>query len=184
MTLDGVMQSPSGPDEDRRGGFDHGGWAAPYGDEVMARFMGEHMAAAEGGALLFGRRTYEHMASFWPHQTDGNPFTEVLNARTKYVASNTLREPLPWVNSTLLAGDATAAVREIDSDLAVLGSGDLVQSLLAADLVDELLLTIHPLVLGTGQRLFPDGGAPARFALADVVPTTKGVLIATYRREP
>jgi dihydrofolate reductase len=184
VTLDGVMQAPSGPDEDRRGGFDRGGWAAPYSDEVMGRFMGEHMAARAGGALLFGRRTYEHMASFWPHQTDGNPFTEVLNARRKYVASNTLREPLEWQNSTVLSGNAADAVPGLDTDLAVLGSGQLVQSLLAADLVDELLLTIHPLVLGSGRRLFPDGGAPARFTLAECVPTTTGVLIATYRREP
>jgi dihydrofolate reductase len=184
LTLDGVMQSPSGPDEDPRGGFAHGGWAVPYGDEVMARFMADHMAAAAGGALLFGRRTYEHMASFWPHQTDGNPFTEVLNARQKYVASNTLTEPLPWQNSTLLSGDVAAAVPEIDGDLAVLGSGELVQALLRANLVDEFLLTIHPIVLGSGRRLFPDGGAPARFTLADCVPTTTGVLIATYRRAP
>jgi dihydrofolate reductase len=182
VTLDGVMQSPSGPDEDRRGGFEKGGWATPYGDEVMGRFMGEHMAAHAGGALLFGRRTYEHMASFWPHQTDGNPFTEVLNARQKYVASNTLKEPLPWQNSTLVSGDAVDAVPGLDTDLAVLGSGVLVQSLLAAGLVDELLLTIYPIVLGSGQRLFPDGGAPATLRLADTVTTTTGVVIATYQR--
>jgi dihydrofolate reductase len=186
VTLDGVMQSPSGIDEDRRGEFAHGGWAAPYGDEVMGRFMGERMARGEGGAMLFGRFTYEKMASYWPRQTDGNPFTEVLNARQKYVASNTLTEPLPWQNSTVLAGDAADAVaalkRDSDASLVVLGSGKLVQSLLGADLIDEFLLTIHPLVLGTGQRLFPDGGAPARFTLADCVPTTTGVLICTYRR--
>jgi dihydrofolate reductase len=182
LTLDGVMQAPSGADEDRRGGFRHGGWAVPYRDEVMGRVMGEHMAAASGGALLFGRRTYEHMASFWPHQTDGNPFTEVLNARQKYVASNTLSEPLGWQNSTLLSGDAVTAVPGLETDLAVLGSGRLVQSLLAADLVDELLLTIHPVVLGSGQRLFPDGGAPATLRLVDTTTTTTGVIIATYRR--
>ena len=185
LTLDGVMQAPSGPDEDRREGFPHGGWAVPYQDEVMGRVMGEHMAAAEGGALLFGRWTYESFYAYWPHQTD-NPFTPVLNARQKYVASTTLSEPLPWENSTLLRGDAATAVaqlkRERDGDLAVLGSGRLVQSLLRADLVDELLLTISPLVLGTGQRLFPDGGAPARFQLADTTTTTTGVIIATYRR--
>jgi dihydrofolate reductase len=185
LTLDGVMQAPSGPDEDRRGGFPHGGWAAPYQDEVMGRVMGEHMAAAEGGALLFGRWTYESFYAYWPHQTD-NPFTPVLNARQKYVASTTLTEPLPWENSTLLRGDAVTAVaelkRERDGDLAVLGSGRLIQSLLRADLVDELLLTISPVVLGTGQRLFPDGGAPARFQLTDSTTTTTGVIIATYRR--
>jgi dihydrofolate reductase len=185
LTLDGVMQSPSGAEEDPRGGFAHGGWAVPYQDEVMGRVMGEHMAAAEGGALLLGRWTYESFYAYWPKQTD-NPFTPVLNARQKYVASNTLREPLPWENSTLLSGDAAAAVAalkdERDGDLAVLGSGRLVQSLLRADLVDELLLTIHPIVLGSGQRLFPEGGAPARFQLADTTTTTTGVIIATYRR--
>jgi dihydrofolate reductase len=183
LTLDGVMQAPSGTDEDRRGGFAHGGWAVPYGDEVMGRVMGEHMAVP--GALLLGRWTYEAFAAYWPHQSD-NPFTPVLNARQKYVASNTLSEPLPWENSTLLSGDAAAAVAELKAArgdrLAVLGSGRLIQSLLRADLVDELLLTIHPIVLGSGQRLFPDGGAPATFALADSTPTTTGVIIATYRR--
>jgi dihydrofolate reductase len=185
LTLDGVMQAPSGPDEDRRDGFGAGGWAVPYGDEVMARVMTEHMAAAEGGALLLGRWTYESFAAYWPHQTD-NPFTPVLNARQKYVASNTLREPLPWENSTLLPGDATAAVTALkasrDGDLAVLGSGRLIQSLLRADLIDELLLTIHPIVLGAGQRLFPEGGAQARFTLTDSTTTTTGVIIATYQR--
>lgn len=185
LTLDGVMQAPSGPEEDRRDGFSAGGWAVPYGDEVMARVMTEHMAAAEGGALLLGRWTYESFAAYWPRQTD-NPFTPVLNARQKYVASNTLREPLPWENSTLLPGDAVAAVAELraarDGDLAILGSGLLIQSLLRADLIDELLLTIHPVVLGGGQRLFPDGGAPARFNLTDSTITTTGVIIATYQR--
>jgi dihydrofolate reductase len=186
VTLDGVMQSPSGIDEDQRGDFDHGGWAAPYGDEVMDRFMGERMAAGADGAMLFGRWTYEKMAAFWPKQTDGNPFTPVLNARQKYVASNTLSEPLPWENSTLLSGDAAAAVADLkasrDGDLVVLGSGRLIQSLLGADLIDEFVLTIHPLVLGSGQRLFPDGGAPAKLRLADTVTTTTGVVIATYQR--
>jgi dihydrofolate reductase len=186
VTLDGVMQSPSGIDEDQRGDFDHGGWAAPYGDEVMGRFMGERMAAGADGAMLFGRWTYEKMAAFWPKQTDGNPFTPVLNARQKYVASNTLSEPLPWENSTLLSGDAAAAVADLkasrDGDLVVLGSGRLIQSLLGGDLIDEFVLTIHPLVLGSGQRLFPDGGAPAKLRLADTVTTTTGVVIATYQR--
>jgi dihydrofolate reductase len=159
----------------------------PYGDAVMDRVMAEHMAAAEGGALLLGRWTYESFAAYWPHQTD-NPFTPVLNARQKYVASNTLREPLPWENSTLLRGDAATAVAGLkasrDGDLAILGSGRLIQSLLRADLIDELLLTIHPIVLGAGQRLFPDGGAPARFDLTDSTTTTTGVIIATYQRVP
>jgi dihydrofolate reductase len=182
LTLDGVMQAPGRPDEDRRGGFEHGGWARPYGDEVMGRVMGEGMA--KGGALLLGRRTYEDFAAFWPKQRD-NPFTPVLNERRKYVASRTLQEPLPWVNSTLLEGDAADAVarlkEEQDDDLAVLGSGELVQSLMRRNLVDQYLLTIHPLVLGSGRRLFTDGGAYASLRLVDAITTTTGVVIATYQ---
>jgi dihydrofolate reductase len=182
VTLDGVMQAPGRPDEDTRDGFAHGGWGAPYGDEVMGRVMGERMARP--GALLLGRRTYEDFASFWPKQTD-NPFTPVLNERVKYVASTTLSEPLPWSNSKLLQGDAAQAIAELkqqgDDDLAVLGSGVLIRSLLQHDLIDEYLLTIHPLVLGAGRRLFPDDGTTAKLRLVDSTPTTTGVLIATYR---
>ena len=182
LTLDGVMQAPGRPDEDRRGGFEHGGWAPPYGDEVMAGVMAERMTRS--GALLLGRRTYEDFAAFWPKQRD-NPFTAKLDETRKYVASTTLREPLPWRNSTLLEGDAADAVarhkEQSGEDLAVLGSGALVQSLMARGLVDEFLVCIHPLVLGSGRRLFPDGGAFAALELVDCTPTTTGVLIATYR---
>src|SRR6516162_1353879 len=106
VTLDGVMQAPAGPDEDRRGGFEHGGWAVPYQDAVMSGVMAEGMV--NDGSLLFGRRTYEQFFSVWPKRTDGNPFTEVLNRRQKYVASTTLSDPLPWRNSTLLGGDVPA----------------------------------------------------------------------------
>jgi dihydrofolate reductase len=181
VTLDGVMQAPAHADEDVRGGFEHGGWAVPYGDEVMGRFMAERMSV--DGALLFGRRTYEDLGGYWPKQTD-NPIADVLNKRQKFVASTTLREPLPWVNSTLLRGDAAQAVAELKEqpggDLAVLGSGELVQALMRRDLIDAFLLTIHPLVLGSGRKLFPEGGAFAKFALVDVTPTTTGVLIASY----
>jgi dihydrofolate reductase len=182
VTLDGVMQSPSGLDEDRRGGFEHGGWAARNTDEVLGRFMGERMAKGEGGAMLFGRRTYETMASFWPKQTDGNPFTEVLNARQKYVASRTLTAPLDWENSTLLEGEVAEAVAAVkqEVDLVVLGSGDLLETLMRADLIDEWVLPIHPVVLGTGRRLFPDGVPPAALELTSTTPTTTGVIIATY----
>jgi dihydrofolate reductase len=177
LTLDGVMQAPGRPDEDRRDGLDHGGWAAPYYDEVLGRAMAERMA--RGGALLLGRRTYEDFASFWPKQTD-NPFTPVLNQRRKYVASTTLEEPLPWENSVLLRGDAVDAVAGLDEDLGVLGSGVLVRALLRAGLVDELVLTIHPLVLGSGRRMFADDGTLAAFRLVDATPTTTDVLIAIY----
>jgi dihydrofolate reductase len=179
VTLDGVMQAPGRPDEDTRGGFDHGGWAVPYFDEVLGRAMGERMTS--DGAMLLGRRTYEDFAGFWPKQTD-NPFTPVLNRRRKYVASTTLAEPLPWENSTLLSGDVGAAVAALDTDLTVLGSGELIRTLMERDLVDEFVLTIHPLVLGTGRRLFGDDGPPATLELVDATPTTTGVVIATYQR--
>jgi dihydrofolate reductase len=183
LTLDGVMQAPADPDEDRRGGFTQGGWAPPYSDAVMGSVMAEGIA--KGGALLLGRRTYEHFASVWPSQPADNPFTEVINKRQKYVASTTLREPLAWSNSTLLAGDALDSVAELKAqpgkDLVVLGSGELTQSLMQRNLVDEYVLTIHPLVLGSGRRLFTDGGAVAALRLVDSVTTTTGVVIATYQ---
>ena len=181
VTLDGVMQGPARADEDPRGGFAHGGWAIPYNDEVMAEKMGERMARE--GALLLGRRTYEDFFAVWPNRTD-NPYTEVLNRTQKYVASTTLAEPLPWENSTLLSGDAADAVarlrEERDGDLAILGSGTLVRALAARGLVDEYLLSIHPLVLGSGRRLF-DGVPPAPLRLTDSVTTTTGVIIATFQ---
>jgi dihydrofolate reductase len=181
LTLDGVMQAPGGADEDRRGGFEHGGWALPYNDEVMQREMAKGMGRTE---LLFGRRTYEKFYSFWPNQPEPNPFTEVLNNTQKYVASTTLAEPLSWVNSTLLANDAAHAVAELKEkpgkDIVVLGSGELVQSLMRHNLIDEFQLLIHPLVLGSGHRLFPDGSSFASLRLTDSVTTTTGVVIATY----
>ncbi len=183
VTLDGVMQAPGRPDEDTRGGFARGGWAVPYSDPEMMRLMGEAMS--QTGSLLFGRRTYEDFAGFWPHQTDGNPFTEMLDATQKYVASTTLTEPLPWKNSTLLDGDAADAVADLRQregrDIVVLGSGLLVQSLMRRNLVDEYNLLVHPLVLGTGTRLFPDGAPPSELRLVNSVSTPKGVIIATYR---
>jgi len=182
LTLDGVMQAPGRPDEDRRGGFEHGGWATPYADPVIGSVAGESMANT--GALLLGRRTYEDFYAFWPNQTD-NPFTEVLDNTQKYVASTTLEEPLPWSNSTLLKGDAAEVVARLKEqpgkDLVVLGSGALVQSLLRRNLVDEYVLLIHPLVLGSGRRLFTDGGAFAALRLLDTKTTTTGVVIATYQ---
>jgi dihydrofolate reductase len=182
VTLDGVMQSPGGPEEDRRGGFEHGGWAAPYGDAVMMEKMAEGMNAP--GSILLGRFTYEAFAAFWPNQPD-NPYTRVLNEKTKYVASRTLREPLPWRNSALLEGDAAGAVARLreqpGDDIALLGSGELARALMRRGLIDEYLLSIHPLVLGSGGRLFPDDGTVARLELVDSITTTTGVVIATYR---
>jgi dihydrofolate reductase len=182
LTLDGVMQAPGRPDEDRRGGFRHGGWATPYADQVLGSVAAASMA--DTGAVLLGRRTYEDFYAYWPKQTD-NPFTEVLNTTQKYVAAPTLEEPLAWSNSTLLKGDAADAVAGLKEqpgkDLVVLGSGELVQSLMRRNLVDEYVLLIHPLVLGSGRRLFPDGGVSAALRLVDAKTTTTGVVIATYQ---
>jgi len=183
VTLDGVMQAPAKVDEDTRGGFGHGGWAVRGTDAVMGRILGERMGSNEEGGLLLGRRTYEHFFSYWPHQAD-NPYTEVLNKTQKYVASRTLTEPLPWQNSTLLQGDAAEAVAELKSgvrSVTVLGSEDLLQSLIRHDLVDEYLLMIHPLVLGTGHRLFTGDAGFSALQLVDTVTTTTGVIMASYR---
>jgi dihydrofolate reductase len=151
LTLDGVMHAPGRDDEDRRGGFEDGGWAIADNDAVMGRAMGEGMA--QGDPLLLGRRAYEDFYRFWPTQKD-NPISEVLNNTQKYVASTTLKEPLPWSNSTLLKGDAALAVAQLKEqpgkDVGMLGSGELIQSLMRDDLVDRCVLMIHPLLLGTG----------------------------------
>jgi len=182
ISLDGVMQAPGRPDEDRRDGFQHGGWAVSYADPVMASFAGEGMV--RDGGLLFGRRTYEDFYSVWPNRTD-NPFTDILNRRQKYVASRTLAEPLPWQNSTLLKGDAVEAVatlkQESDQDLLILGSGELIRSLMPRQLIDRFILLIHPLVLGSGRRLFADDGYLQALKLVESKPTSTGVLIATYQ---
>jgi len=181
VTLDGVMQAPGRPDEDCRDDFRHGGWSPPYGDEVMGEYMAEGLARDVD--LLLGRRTYEDFAGFWPKQK-GNPFSTVLNERRKYVASRTLSKPLEWSNSTLLAGDAADAVerlkQEPGKDIVILGSGELTRALMARGLVDELTLAIHPLVLGSGRRLFEHDGTYAALRLVDAKPTTTGVIMATY----
>jgi dihydrofolate reductase len=180
VTLDGVMQAPARPDEDRRSGFDRGGWAAANADAVMGEAIGARMSA--DGELLLGRRTYEDMASVWPHRPADDRYAKVINARRKHVASRTLREPLEW-NATLLDGDVPAAVAALRerTDLGILGSGELIHSLMPHGLIDEYLLLIHPLVFGTGRRMFPDGSAAAALRLVDTVTTGTGVIIATYR---
>jgi dihydrofolate reductase len=182
ITLDGVMQAPAAKEEDTRGGFQHGGWAIPYNDSVKNRVMGEGMA--KEGAMLFGRRTYEHFFKVWHGRTD-NPYSPVLDNAQKYVASTTLKEPLAWQNSTLLKGDVPQAVSELKKgsggDLVILGSGELIKSLTRQHIIDEYMLLIHPLVLGSGRRLFADDGTLAKFQLVANVPTTVGVMIATYR---
>ncbi|RXZ72894.1 dihydrofolate reductase family protein [Agromyces albus] len=180
VTLDGVMQAPGRPDEDTRGGFTHGGWALPYQDEVAMRFAGEGMS--KGGAMLFGHRTYDDLLGFWTSTPDPNPFTDVLVGSPKYVASRDGGTELGYPNSTVLAGDAAETVaalkRELDGAVTVLGSGELARTLFAAGLVDELVLLVHPLVLGTGTTLF--GDAHVDLELRRSMTTTTGVIIAQY----
>jgi len=168
LTLDGVMESP----ED---------WVTPYDDKVLQDVIGLGMKKAPD--MLFGHTTYDQFYSFWPPQKD-NPFTDVLNKRQKFVTSRR-HAALPWESSTLLEGEAARTVAALkakhDRDLLVLGSGELMQALFAANLVDEMLLTINPLVLGQGQKLFPEGAAPGKLQLVDSKISTKGVVIATYR---
>lgn len=178
LTLDGVMQAPARPDEDQRGGFTHGGWGARYAAMAEA---GDIFAGT--GAMLLGRRTYEDFYDVWPKRKD-SPFTPWLNNIPKYVASKTLKEPLPWSNSTLLKGDITDAVAALRSeagkDILILGSGELVRSLMPRNLIDVYVLLIHPLVLGTGHRLFAEGSASANLRLVATKATSSGVVIATY----
>lgn len=180
ITLDGVMQAPGRPDEDLRGGFQHGGWAAPYA--AMSSLAGQSMY--DPGPFLLGRRTYEDFYAYWPKQTD-SPYTAVLTNTQKYVASTTLKEPLPWSNSTLLKGNVPETVAKLKAqpgkDILVMGSGELVQTLMKHNLVDLYILLIHPLLLGSGRRLFTDGGAFATLQLVDTQTTDKGVVIATYQ---
>ena len=179
LTLDGVMQAPGSPDEDPRDGFTHGGWAAPYAAMAQAGH-----AFGNAGALLFGRRTYDNFYDVWPKRTD-SPFTPWLNTTPKYVVSRTLKEPLPWVNSTLLEGDAAMAVarlkRTLEKDALILGSGELIRSLMRSNVVDEYVLLIHPLVLGSGRRLFGGDGVEVTLQLLSSSATPNGVVVATYQ---
>lgn len=184
LTLDGVMQAPGGPDEDRSSGFDHGGWLVPYADDDMGRFMDESISAAD--AFLLGRKTYEIFAAYWPHITDeADPIASRLNNLPKYVASRTL-DDVAWNNSTLIKGDVAEEVaklkREAGGELQVHGSGDLAQTLMRHDLVDEYRLLFYPIVLGSGKRLFGDGALPAALRLVDSKTTSTGVAIHTFER--
>jgi dihydrofolate reductase len=181
VTLDGVMQGLGSPDEDRDGGFEHGGWSAPFFDEVQAAAAVEGMKSTT--AYLFGRRTYEKMAEYWPHQPDENWMAAHLNATPKFVATRTLTT-LGWSNAKLLDGELVAAVRDLKSEgegsIAVLGSGVLVQELIGNDLVDGFRLFLHPLLLGTGKRLFREMDRPRRLRLLACTPTATGVLMLSY----
>jgi dihydrofolate reductase len=185
VTLDGVLQAPGRADEDIRGGFAHGGWATGYADEVSMRFAGEGMSS--GGGLLFGRRSYEQMLGAWTSTPEPNPFTDVLVRTPKYVVSRSADVELAYPNSTLLSGDAAetvAALKEQEErDLTILGSGELVRALHAARLIDAYVLLIHPIVLGSGTRLFGEADR-LDLTLDRSIPTTTGVLIAQYRANP
>ena len=184
LTLDGVMQAPGSPDEDRSGGFEHGGWQMEYFDDVFGGAIMEGLEAA--GGFLLGRRTYEIFAAHWPNQPADDPLAGTFNELPKYVVSRTLSEPLPWANSRLIGGDVPAELAKLKDqpgkELQVIGSGELVQTLTQHGLVDEFRLMIHPILLGSGKRLFREGAdAPTKLRLVDVKPTTTGVLIATYQ---
>jgi len=181
VTLDGVMQGLGSPDEDRDGGFEHGGWSAPYASDDQQAAAVDSMTATT--TYLFGRRTYEKMIAFWPHQPDDNPMAAHLNAAPKYVATRTLQE-VTWANAKILDGDAVPAVRRLkeqgDDTIVVLGSGVLVQQLMVNDLVDSYRLFVHPLLLGTGKRLFRELDRPRPLRLTDCTPTSTGVLMLSY----
>jgi dihydrofolate reductase len=183
VTLDGVMQGFGSPDEDRDGGFEHGGWGAGYADE--AQFTAAVNSQSSTSAYLLGRRTYEKMAGFWPLQPDDNPMAAHLNSTPKYVATRSLTD-LRWAKASVLDGELAPAVARLKSShpgrVAVLGSGALVEQLNALDLVDAYVLHLHPLLLGTGKRLFRSLDQPHPLRLLDASTTTTGVVVLSYAR--
>jgi len=184
VSLDGVMQAPGGPDEDREGGFKHGGWLVPHFDDRFLQIMTDWTRRA--GAFLLGRKTYEIFAQAWPKSTDpADEIAVALNTRPKFVASRTLRE-VGWNNSHLLQGDVAAQVAKLKSqeggEIQVHGSGALVQTLLERDLIDTLRLWLFPVTLGTGKRLFGEGTIPASFRLADTQVVASGAVLHVYER--
>lgn len=181
LSLDGVYQAPGAPDEDREGGFEHGGWQMPYFDDIEMEAATEGMA--ETDAMLFGRKTFDIFAAYWPHADPEDMFAKHLNGVQKYVASSTLSDP-QWGPTTVIRDVPTevAALKTTDGGtISVLGSGNLVQSLAAEGLVDEYHLSVYPITLGGGKRLFADDGAMRKLELVGSTPTSKGGLLLTYR---
>jgi len=180
VTMDGVMQGPGSPKEDTSGNFTHGGWTVPYFDDVLGQVMGEQMSGPSD--LLLGRKTFEIFASYWPQHEEDWPG---INQATKYVVSNTLTRH-EWQNSVFINGDVAAEIKKLKQqdgpELQVHGSGSLIQTLLAHDLVDELWLKIFPITLGTGKKLFAEGTVPAAFQLTDSKISPAGVIVAAYKR--
>lgn len=184
LTLDGVMQAPGGPEEDPSDGFALGGWSFPYVDEDFGRLVTGWFSQAD--AFLLGRRTYEIFAAFWPLVTEeADPVASRLNTLPKYVASRTL-ETVDWQGAELLRGDVPEQVTRLKEqpgrELQVHGSGELLQTLMAHDLVDEYRLFVYPVVLGSGRRLFNEGTPPRSFKLVEATTTSTGVVVATYER--
>jgi dihydrofolate reductase len=181
VTLDGVMQAPGGPEEDPRNGFTHGGWSMAFGDDASGQVINEIIASEFG--LLLGRRTYEIFAAYWPNHGD-NPIGKAFNKATKYVVTHSL-DRLDWKNSQKIDGDAVAGIRRLKASagpgLHIWGSGDLLQTLIAADLVDEYRMWVYPVVLGKGKRLFENGVPPRSLSLVASQSTSDGVLLNTYR---
>jgi dihydrofolate reductase len=181
-SLDGVLQGPGAPDEDREGGFEYGGWQAPYSDEESGKVITEHTARLE--ALLLGRKTYELFAAYWPQAAGEDPIAARLNSAPKYVASRTL-DTVEWNNSKLIEGDVADAVARLKRDhgqIDVIGSGNLVQTLLRHDLVDRLNVWIYPVLLGSGKRLFADGTVPTALRLVESATFPKGAVLLAYQR--
>jgi dihydrofolate reductase len=182
LSLDGVMQAPGAPDEDTEGGFRHGGWAMQYGDEVMGQEAMRGMA--ETDTQLFGRKTYQKMAEHWPNQPDDDPFAQHLNNVEKYVVSTTLKNA-DWESTTIIDRDVPDQIAELKEkpgkNIGVLGSGELVQTLIENDLVDEFALTVYPIVLGSGKKLFRDAEQARKMELIDSKPTTTGGLLLFYK---
>jgi dihydrofolate reductase len=180
LTLDGVMQAPGSPEEDTSGGFKYGGWVFPYFDEVFGEIMTEQMG--QSFDLLLGRKTFEVFAAHWPNNPEEGAG---INSAVKYVVSNTLTHHV-WENSVFMAGDIVSQIKKLKQtdgpDLQVHGSGNLIQTLLKHDLVDELWLKFFPITLGTGKRLFADGTIPAAFTLTESTSTPSGVIIANFER--
>ena len=183
LTVDGVMQAPGGPHEDREGGFEHGGWSVNYWDEGMGERIVE--STLQAGVLLLGRKTYEIFAAHWLKVGGDDPIAAKLNGMPKYVASRTL-DNVTWNKSTLIEGDLVAAVRALKEqpgdEIQVTGSGELIQTLIEHDLVDEYRLWVFPIVLGQGKRLFAGGAVPAALKLVDTKKSSTGVTIHSYER--
>lgn len=185
VTLDGVMQAPGRSDEDRCGGFEHGGWQRQYGDVVEGAFIVNGIA--ESGGFLLGRRTYDIFAGYWPKRPAEDKLALLMNSLPKWIVSTSLKEPLAWENSTLIKGSVAQEVAKLKQqngkNILVIGSGDLVQTLMKHDLIDEYRLMVHPLVLGSGKRLFRDDSPKVSLRLTDTKRTGTGIMILIYEPE-